>query len=471
MTRFLIALSLTFLLSLVGAVMASSLTIIAYEQSDRTALIPEALVYSNGIINGKTGIDGAYNLTYEQVPPSIRVAKAGFSDWTGTPAANDTLVLAPMTIRNATYIVEVLDADTLLPVGEATVEAVGIDMDRIAAVTDGTGRAVLPLRTEQVYNLQITAPLFQAERDTIVTGFENLSGQYSLSRSDRISIRVADAADGNPVSAATVFVNGVASGETNERGILITSLPRSQEHLVEATAPGYDTAKIAKYIGPEEQVLDLLLNRQHTTVFVSAFDPDKKPIPGVTVTVDGTAKGETNEYGRLMVSGLAIEEYSFSLSRDGYETAVRTVTPGPDTGEIIVELTPVKMPVMILVTDNSGRPVANASLFLDGSGAGYTDGEGRFPVQITYGSVREVTAGKTGYTTNSSPVNGSAENLTLMLQTAVVSGESRSLAVPPAWILGACAIIAVLILLAMVFSKRLRAGSRNKRKIRRKRSL
>ncbi len=454
---------------LIGLVAGSSLTLIVYEQSDRTAPVPEALVYTNGIISGKTNLDGSYNFSMEGVPPSIRVAKAGFSDWTGTPLENDTLVLVPLTIRNACYIVEVLDGDTLLPISDATVEAVGIDQEKIVNVTDGSGKTMLPLKTEQVYNLQITAPLYQIERDTIVTGFENLTGQYSLVKNDRLSVRVADSADVSPIPDAMVTIDGIGVGKTNERGILITSLNRDGEHKIEISAAGYDSESIAKRIGAEELLIDFLLNRQHTTIFISVFDSSRLPIAGVNVTIDGISKGVTNEYGRLMISNLDMVDYSVSLSKDGYETAIQTVKPDSETGEVTVELTQQKMSTLITVVDERAVSIQNASVSLDGVQSGSTNANGTFFIRITSGSEGVVTAEKDGYMQNSTVINSETKNATIILtrdKAAMTSGGG----IPFVFvIIGGLAIVCLIIGIAIRVGRS--KSGRHRRNHSRKRSL
>jgi hypothetical protein len=59
-------------------------------------LIPEAIIYADGKIAGKTDLNGAFNLSFEGYHPNIRVAKGGYTDWTGTFAENDTAILVPL---------------------------------------------------------------------------------------------------------------------------------------------------------------------------------------------------------------------------------------------------------------------------------------------------------------------------------------------------------------------------------------
>ena len=97
-----------------------ALNIMVFEQTDRTVPIPQALIYTNEEYTATTNENGTYNLSYEGDPPALRIAKAGYREWTGTPKVNDTLLLVPLQIRNCSYSIQVFDADTLLPLSRGT---------------------------------------------------------------------------------------------------------------------------------------------------------------------------------------------------------------------------------------------------------------------------------------------------------------------------------------------------------------
>jgi hypothetical protein len=222
--------------------------VIVFEQSDRTVLIPDAIVYADGKIAGKTDINGAFNLTFDGYRPSIRVAKGGYTEWTGTPAENDTAILVPLQVRNCTLHVEVFDADTLIPVQNAYIVATSEDGVRQEAHSGLDGKADLALRSDQVYALDITAPNFQPTHDTVVTGGDATTVQYALVRNDRLSIRVLDSVSSSPIASAQIQIDSMHIGLTNERGILISNTSRNVEHVFDISAEGYEPAHVTPTI-------------------------------------------------------------------------------------------------------------------------------------------------------------------------------------------------------------------------------
>ena len=112
--------------------------------------------------------------------------------------------------------------------------------------TDSNGSVLLPLRTEQVYDLTLTERNYQTVREKLVSGFENAALQYSMIRSDRISLLVQDSQTHHPVPDVQIIIDGKQSGETNQKGILISNLTRGVDHMIEATAPGYEKTILQK---------------------------------------------------------------------------------------------------------------------------------------------------------------------------------------------------------------------------------
>ena len=104
---------------------ACALTFMVYEQSDRTIPISQALIYAGDHYVGTTDDQGSFSLPIDDTPPVIRVTRAGYREWTGAPAINDSLVLVPLEVRNVQYTVQVLDYDTKVPVSGALITCVG----------------------------------------------------------------------------------------------------------------------------------------------------------------------------------------------------------------------------------------------------------------------------------------------------------------------------------------------------------
>ena len=383
---------------------AAALNIMVFEQSDRTAPVPQALIYSDGEYTATTDENGTYNLTYEGDPPSLRVAKAGYREWTGVPDVNDTLVLVPLQIRNCTYSIQIFDADTLLPIEGAQVKAGYGDNIVVQEHTNSNGTAVLPLRAEQVYDLTVTSHNYQIIREKLITGFENADIQYSLIRNDRISLLVKDSQDDDVIPDAMVSIDGQASGKTNEKGIAITNLTRGVDHTIAVTAAGYERTILQKTPGEDDLIIDVTMVREKTPAFITVYDLDKQPVEGADILIDDNETGFTNEYGRLTVPDLELRSYEITVSKEGYETQKRMQEISSEESDIIFDIRPEKIQISVMVEDISGIPLTNVSVLVNGSAAGMTDSNGTIPVPLERGRSYGITASLTGYFENNTSV-------------------------------------------------------------------
>lgn len=431
----------------------SAIQIMVFEQTDKTAPIYQALIYADGDYIAATDLNGTYNLSYEGDPPSLRIAKAGYRDWTGSPHMNDTLVLAPMQSRNTTYTLQIFDADTLFPVQGATIR-VSEDIGENKTQTDANGVVLLSLRSEQVYDLVITSQNYQTFRDKLVTGFEDGQKQYSMIKKDRLSLFVKDGADSHPVSDAELQADGILIGRTNEKGILITNLSRGQDHTIEVRATGYERASTV--ITPEEDdfIIDLNLNKQRSYVFVSVYDTEKRPVEGAQVSLDGSGVGVTNEYGRVSIPELELKSYDFVVTKDGFNSVSLNQEITSETTDVIVEITPVLFSLDVRVTTSEGLPIANASVSIDNSSTKETNSDGNVTFLLGPGSY-QVTARMDVLSNNTSVMLLSHSQLPLIL--ASEAEHHDDLAIP--WVYLGGGLIALLLVILLIF---LRGGKGNR---------
>lgn len=468
------AISRVFILAIcfgITGVPVSGLNIMVFEQTDKTAPISQALIYANSEYVATTDLNGTYNLTYEGDPPSLRIAKAGYRDWTGVPPLNDTLLLAPLQVRNCSYTIQVFDADSLLPIQGALVRAGLEDIDSGRSITDQNGSITLSLRSEQVYDLVITSRNYQTIRDKLVTGFENGEKQYSMIKNDRLSLFVKDSLDNKPIAGSILRADGSELGKTNENGILITNLSRGKDHTIEAEANGYEKTVLAINPSEKDLILDLSLVRLKSHVFVSVYDEDKRPVEGVQVFINGNMTGITNGYGRVSVPNLELKQYEFMTSKEGFETGTRTEEITSDTTDITFEIRPSKSVLHVMVQDSTGTPLPNVSVFIDNSSEELTRSNGTTFFELHQGTYR-VDARKDTYLSNNTTI-------TLPLKQPVVLSlspeEYRKDNTPILWLPIGGGVIALIAILIIMFLRG-RGGNksshtRKKRSVLRKRSL
>lgn len=448
------------------------LNIMVFEQTDRTAPIPQALIYTNGEYAATTNENGTFNLSYDGYPPTLRIAKAGYRDWTGKPLVNDTLILVPLQIRNCSYTIQVFDADTLLPLPDIQVKAGLPDGTMRQNRTNSNGTALLSLRTEQVYDLTIAGGTYQTIRDKLVTRFEDTATQYSMIRSDRISLHVLDADTKHPVADVQILTDGKDSGKTNAKGILITNMSRGVDHMIEARSPGYEKTILQKNPGEEDLILDVALVPLKSTVFVSVYDPAKQPIEGADVQIDGNSVGLTTQYGRISIPDLEIRSYLFSVSKKGYKPESRSIDLTSNNSDIIFDLSPGFISVPVQVRDNQGKSLPNASVLVNGSQVAVSNNNGTATLSLTENQTYHVGANLSGYHQNNTTVTPPVISPVILILNLT---EKEKTTTPFPWIDVGIIILVVLVLLGILYfrggGKRPSSRAKKRRIDLRKRSL
>jgi len=465
---------LLLIVSVCSLVSASSVMIIAYEQTDKTALIPEAIIYADGVIKGKTDLNGEYNLSYEGDPPIIRLVKGGYTDWTGSPSVNDTALLVPMDVRNSSLNVEIYDADTATPVQNSQISIMGEDGSEYDGRTGPDGRSIISLKPDQVYNIRIQTRDFQPVNDTIVTNIDNTTVQYSLVRNDRISIRTTDSNTNRPIPNVNVQIDGNLAGITNERGILVTNTSRNQEHIFNLDAVNYEPVRQARIVTDQDKLIEFSLTEGKGTVFVSVYDEENRPISGADIQVDGVSFGKTNEYGRLMVPGLEMRMHEFSAGMDGFKEASLSKIPGSDMGEVILVLSKEYKDLLVTVRDKKGSPLSNSNVSVYGNeeqkkNSYVTDSKGIANFSVEKNTFITIAVEKEGYYSNTTTIQPEYDNITLILNPK----EKEKISTSPVFPLLPVFVVTILILIvigAVVVLKK-RQGSQRKRRVPKRRSL
>ena len=179
-------------------------------------------------------------------------------------------------------------------------------------------------------------------------------------------------------------------------------------------------------------MVDFPLVKAKSTVFVSVYNKDQKPLSNASVQMDGVMIGDTNEFGRLMVPSLEIRPYEFIVDRDGYKRNTMTFTPGKETGELIIVLESEFIDLEAMVSDAYGTPLRNVSVFLLGDAqetlnSCETDMNGTCLLPAIEGKMYRIKAEKGGYYPNSTAANTETNpNIIILHNPATVSSNSSA---------------------------------------------
>ncbi|PKL60539.1 MAG: hypothetical protein CVV33_02135, partial [Methanomicrobiales archaeon HGW-Methanomicrobiales-4] len=274
-------------------------------------------------------------------------------------------------------------------------------------------------------------------------------------------------------SDAVIFADGHESGKTNEKGILTSNLSRGVDHTLEVIAPGYEKTVLQKKPEDEDLILDINLIRLKSPVFVSVYDSGKLPVEGAAVWIDGNETGMTNQYGRLTIPDLELRAYEFSVFKEGYESRKRSQLITSESSDIIFEINPVKVEMMVRVQDPPGQPIANASVEFDNISVSHTDRNGSVILTFEQGRSYRVSANMDGYQGNNTTISASDFTPVVLVLTPQ---ESPMVDAPFPWL--TTGVILALILAGVLLILYYRGGgrrpssySKQKRSSLRKRSL
>ena len=118
-------------------------------------------------------------------------------------------------------------------------------------------------------------------------------------------------------------------------------------------------------------------------VSITAFNEGMKPIAGAEVSINGTLKGRTNQYGRLMLSDIPAGTYAIAVKAPGYGDWNEVCHISGEGEDIVAELDYDRASVTISVEDTDRKAVADAAIQVDGQAAGVTDGLGCLRMALT----------------------------------------------------------------------------------------
>jgi hypothetical protein len=122
-----------------------------------------------------------------------------------------------------------------------------------------------------------------------------------------------------------------------------------------------------------------------------------KPIAGAEIYLDGTLKGETNQYGRFMLADVHAGTYEITVKAPGYTEWQETRQVAGEGEDIVVKLDYDRASVTIRAEDPDQKAIADAVVVIDGQVVGVTDGLGCLRTALATNREYAVTATCEGY--------------------------------------------------------------------------
>jgi len=426
---------------------------------DDSSEIYAAYVYVDGDYEGKTDSDGEFTYYHSfDSEYTLEVKKSGYEDWEDEIDEDDTSVTVYLTPEQLALNVVVYDADTVTPIGNAkvtvTLEGSG-DSDYERTGSDGT--ASFDVDEDEDYTVKIVADDYETVTRDVEMDDEDQTLQVWMYPSDRFAFKITDADGDTPIEGATVIIDGSVKGVTGSDGIVAISLSSGSSYTVQVTHPSYDDYSRTLSISEDSIVAGISLSKTIGSVIISVLDENAKAISGAKVTFDGSSKGVTDSYGRLVLSQVLAGSHTVAVSADGYVSWEGTCTSDAGGADLEVKLAYVPVSVSVLTRGPDSAALAGVAIGVNGASRGTTAADGTFSLSLepgTYNISGSREGYRTAYADRTVTVGSSSDVVTLTL-------ESDGL---PLGIVGAAAaIVVVLFLSGVIVVRRVRMGGHRRR--------
>ena len=224
-------------------------------------------------------------------------------------------------------------------------------------------------------------------------------------------LTVLDEEDGEPVENVQLRIEHTEIGEhddgalvdiieTGPDGVAEIADIEQRSYAVDTRRAGYldvetefdlDDSEVSETIEIESARIDIefLVTDDH-------FSPPQS-LQGASITVDGSAAGETGSDGTQVTRLDVNDEYEITIDKDGYDAKTSTFRAGeePETIEFSIQRTPeitiqplqtavvVGQQTQVTIIDAYADPVTGAEVTLNGENVGETDDQGQLRFNVT----------------------------------------------------------------------------------------
>lgn len=368
-----------------------------YETGANLTMIPQAMVYADNGLVGKTDEKGYLEFSHPGTANlEIEVIKRGYTDWTGTLDGNVTALLVEMERKNLTLAFNIYDADTLFPVSgaEVSISAKGVST---TGQTDVNGSVTFHAIAGGLYDLSVHAPNYQARIASIEMGTEDRTVQYWLYADERLTLLVKDEMTGQPLDNAELFIDGVSEGTTDPRGALTIDMPRDKVYQIKVRKEGYQDYTEKRIISSDEAMVTLSLAKAPSTVFVFIHDEAKMPVENADIFLGEALIATTNAFGRATLENLTMGTYQLSVRSPGYRNHSDTLMVTEMAGDLTLQLEYATADLTITTVGTDNKPLPETYIAINGKSLGITDQQGKFSTVLRLKTPYTINATKSGY--------------------------------------------------------------------------
>ncbi|MFB6309197.1 MAG: carboxypeptidase regulatory-like domain-containing protein [Haloarculaceae archaeon] len=325
--------------------------------------------------------------------------------------ASPTVVAA----QDVTLTVTVVDADGD-PVSDVDISVTWAGGGPVNETTRANGQALVDV--PEGVDAEITIHDDEYVRNTpyVVENATTREVDVPVARSGTATVEVVDSE--GPVENAIVrmFKSGtfVVNSRTDADGQITTRPIEHGDYSTTVIKQGYLRNRTTVTVG-NDTTKRIEIERGSVLVTFDVSDDHfspARPVENATVTVGTYGSVTTLENGEATIRVPVNREYEVSVTKDGYDTATRTldVDESATAMNVTIQRTPttnitavndrvvVGETTVVTVTDEYDDPIPNATVSLDGERVGETDSEGELAVPIDSAGEHTLSASASGNT-------------------------------------------------------------------------
>lgn len=204
--------------------------------------------------------------------------------------------------------------DSQLPVGDAVLTVDGMPRGK----TDDNGVLSVELPRGRSYDIRFKAPGYLEYQEKRQVLQNDAIIPVTLAPSlEELTVSVFSG-ERQPISAASVLINGNQAGTTSRYGMARIPSIRPGEYLIEVRAAGYHDLVKKMTIQEKNEDLVFELVPLTGTVKLAVVDREGSGVPGAPVLVDGRAVGVTNDTGFISLPVQSFRTYEVEVIAKGY---------------------------------------------------------------------------------------------------------------------------------------------------------